>query len=175
VIGPRLRRLPWTVGAAAVCLITWHAKGADDPVSLSRSFAVARSAWVRRIPTCWAILGPLARLRFRDAEIAEATALRRRSLKIAIDAFGNGSVPAAEAMVALASLYIALGRYLDAEPLLIAAGDILSTRLGTEDRAMVPLLSGLARIALARGDKSRAEEPGARAGSLARRPRRADR
>jgi len=109
-------------------------------------------------PDLLAILGPLARLRFRDAEIAEATALRRRSLKIAIDAFGNDSVPAAEAMVALASLYLALQRYLDAEPLLIAAGDVLSTRLGAEDPAMAPPLSGLARIALARGDKSRARK-----------------
>lgn len=105
-------------------------------------------------PDLLAILGPLAELRFRDAEIAEASALRRRSLKIAIDAFGSNSVPAAEAMAALASLYIELRRYLDAEPLLIAAGTVLTTRLGAEDPAMAPLLSGLARIALARGDRS---------------------
>ncbi len=138
--------------------MTWHAQGADDSVALSRSLAAAEERLGPAHPDLLAILGPLARLRFRDAEIAEATALRRRSLKIAIDAFDNGSVPAAEAMVALASLYIELRRYLDAEPLLIAAGDILSTRLGTGDRAMAPLLSGLARIALARGDKSRARK-----------------
>ena len=42
-----------------------------------------------------AILAPLAELRFRDADITEATELRRRSLRIAVDAFGGQHFAAA--------------------------------------------------------------------------------
>src|SRR5207244_1890397 len=146
-------------GSAALGLVTVHASGGasgpgqDDTRALLRSLTAAEERLGTAHPDLLAILGPLARSRFRDADIAEATALWRRSLKIAIGAFGDDSVAAAEEMVGLASLYIALRHYLDAEPLLIAAGNILTTRLGAEDPVVAPVLSALARIALARGDK----------------------
>lgn len=149
------------IGAALLCLIALYARAdspapaQDDPIaSLSRSLAAAEQRLGTAHPSLIAILGPLAQLRFQAADIAEATALRRRSLKIAIDAFGSDSVPAAEAMAALASLDIELQRYLDAEPLLITAGNVLTAHLGAEDPAMAPVLAGRARIALARGDNS---------------------
>ena len=62
-------------------------------------------------PDLLALLGPLAELRFREAEITDALALRRRSLKIAVDAFGSGSAPAAEAMVALVLAEAAIEKF----------------------------------------------------------------
>ena len=56
-------------------------------------------------------------------------------------------------MTGLALLYIEEQRYLDAEPLLIAAGNVVSDRLGARNPAMAPVLAGRAQIALARGDQ----------------------
>src|SRR5437016_2062259 len=147
------------LGAAALCLVTLHASGgtpshgAGDTVALSQTLAAAEQRLGTSHPDLLAIIAPLAQSCFRDADITEATALRRRALKIAIDAGGSDSVSAAEAMLALASLYIDLRQYFDAEPLLITAGNALTTRLGAEHQSMAPVLSGLASIALARGDK----------------------
>jgi tetratricopeptide (TPR) repeat protein len=146
-------------GIMALCLVMLHASGrslADgvgDTQGLSQSLAAAEQRLGTSHPDLLAIIAPLAQSCFRDADIAEAKALRRRALKIAIDARGSDSVPAAEAMLALASLYIDLRQYFDAEPLLIIAGDVLTTRLGAEHQSMAPVLSHLASIALARGDK----------------------
>ncbi|MGH7045657.1 MAG: tetratricopeptide repeat protein [Stellaceae bacterium] len=103
-------------------------------------------------PQLLPILTSLARLRFEAADLAGATALRRRALKIAITAYGNLSIPAAQAIAALAHLYVGLRRYLDAEPLALTAANVLSVRLGTGAAALAPVLADRARIALARGD-----------------------
>jgi tetratricopeptide (TPR) repeat protein len=142
----------------AFCFVASSASGSlnCNTLTSAQSLAAAEQRLGTMHPDLLAILGPLAELRFREAEITEAIALRRRSLKIAVDAFGGDSAPAAEAMVALASVYIDLRQYFDAEPLLITAGNVLTDRLGAADPAIAPVLSGLARTALARGDKDSA-------------------
>jgi tetratricopeptide (TPR) repeat protein len=119
---------------------------------LARSLAAEEHRLGPADPNLLPILAPLAQLRFEAADIAEATALRQRALKIALAAYGSSSVPAAEAMAALARLYIGLHRYLDAEPLAIAAGNVLSAEHGGEDAALAAVLADRARIALARGE-----------------------
>jgi tetratricopeptide (TPR) repeat protein len=153
-----MRSLCCVIGTVVFCFVTSNASGSlhGDTLTSAQSLAAAEQRVGTTHPDLLAILGPLAELRFRDAEITEAVALRRRSLKIAVDAFGSDSAPAAEAMVALASVYIDLRQYFDAEPLLITADNVLTDRLGVDDPAMAPVLSGLARTALARGDKDAA-------------------
>ena len=104
-------------------------------------------------------------LRWRNCGLNMPSSPTRRhcggaSLKIAIAAYGNASVPAAEAMAALARLYIELRRYLDAEPLAIAA-DERSVAPGSGDPKiprLAPVLADRARIALARGETSHARK-----------------
>jgi tetratricopeptide (TPR) repeat protein len=129
---------------------------ADEAISLTRRLTAAEHQNGPASPALLPILAPLAQLRFEQGELAEATALRRRSLKIAIATDGSASIPAAEAMAALAHLYIERRRYLDAEPLAIAATEVLTERLGPSDKALAPVLADQARIALARGDVDRA-------------------
>ncbi len=144
--------------AAALSLLTaLHAGARASPVgeqsaALSRSLATAEHRLGRSAPQLLPILAPLAQLRFEQGEFAEATALRRRALKIAIAAYGSASVPSAEAMAGLARLYIAQRRYLDAEPLVIAAANVLRDRLGKASPALAAVAADRARIALARGD-----------------------
>jgi tetratricopeptide (TPR) repeat protein len=160
-----MRRSPWVVAGAICLLLAPHLK-ADPPASaqpdtsavLAQSLAAAEQRLGPGNPNLLPILAPLAQLRFENADITEATALRRRALKIAVAAYGSFSAPAAEAMASLARLYIDLRRYLDAEPLVIAAGNVLSARLGAEDGAVAAVLADQARIALARGDKNRARK-----------------
>jgi tetratricopeptide (TPR) repeat protein len=130
----------------------------ESSVTLAKALAAAEQRLGPGSADLLPILASLARLRFEDADIAEATALRRRSLNIAIAAYGSSSVPAAETMAALAHLYIELRRYLDAEPLAIAAQNVLRARLGGQDPALAPVLADRARIALARGDTRGAEK-----------------
>lgn len=141
-------------GAAVVSLTP----AADDAVALAQSLAEAEQRLGSASPKLLPILAPLAEFRFEQADLAEATALRRRSLKIAVAAYGNTSVPAAEAMAALAHLYIERRRYLDAEPLVITAFNLLRGQFGISDPALAPVLADRARIALARGDDNLARE-----------------
>ncbi len=158
-----MRRFCWVVAAAAYLLLAAQLR-ADPPApdqralsaALERSLAAAEERLGPTNPNLLPILAPLAQLRFEDADIAGAIALRRRALKIALAAYGSASVPAAEATAALARLYIDLRRYLDAEPLAIAAEDVLTARLGPENPAMAAVLADRARIALARGKTGRA-------------------
>jgi tetratricopeptide (TPR) repeat protein len=172
-----MRSLCCVIGTLVFCLVTSNSSGSPhgDTLTSAQSLAAAELRLGTTHPDLLAILGPLAELRFREAEITEALALRRRSLKIAVDAFGNGSAPAAEAMVALASVYISLRQYFDAEPLLIIADNVLTDRLGAEDPAMAPVLSGLARAALARGDKDSARSRVERAVAIDEKSRSEDR
>ena len=160
-----MRRSLWVVVGLTFLLMA-PAPKADPPASaqpdksaaLTRSLAVAEKRLGPGNPNLLPILAPLAQLRFESADITEATALRRRALKIAIAAYGASSVPAAEAMASLARLYIDLRRYLDAEPLVIAADNVLSARVGAEDPAIAAVLADRSRIALAQGDKNRARQ-----------------
>jgi len=130
-----------------------------DPASaLTHSLSETEHRSGAAAPELLPILASLAQLRFEQAELAEATALRRRALKIAIGSYGPGSVPAAEAMAALAHLYIERRRYLDSEPLTIAAASVLCDRLGQSSPALAAVLSDRARIALAWGDHDRARQ-----------------
>jgi tetratricopeptide (TPR) repeat protein len=158
-----MRRFSSVLAAAVLCLPAQFARADPPPqqetgAGLARSLAAAEQRLGPADPNLLPILASLAQLRFEDADIAEATALRRRSLRIAITAYGSLSVSAAEAMAALAHLDIDLRRYLDAEPLVIAAGNVLSARLAADDSAMAPVLADRARIALAQGDKNRARK-----------------
>lgn len=152
--------------AGASCLLLVLQARADPPASapeitsatLARSLAAEEQRLGPADPNLLPILSPLAQLRFEDADIAEATALRRRALKIAIAAYSSSSVEAAEAMAALARLYIDLRRYIDAEPLVIAADNVLSAKLGVGDAKIAAVLADRARIALARGKVSPARK-----------------
>ena len=130
----------------------------DASAALARSLATTERRLGPTAPELLPILAPLAQLRFEQAEFAEAAALRRRSLKIAIADYGSRSVPAAEAMASLARLYIELRRYLDAEPLAIAATNVLRDRLGASNAALAPVVADRARIAVARGDDAGARK-----------------
>jgi tetratricopeptide (TPR) repeat protein len=159
-----MRRSLWVIAGAIFLLFAPQLKADPTPAQpdrsavLVRSLAAAEGQLGPNNPNLLPILAPLAQLRFESADIAEATALRRHALKIAIAAYGSFSVPAADAMASLARLYINSRRYLDAEPLVIAAGNVLSARLGVDDAAMAAVLADRARIALARGDSSRARK-----------------
>ena len=160
-----MRRGTEFVVAALIFLIALHAGAeaassnqADSSSVLARSLATTERRLGATAPELLPILAPLAQLRFEQADFAEATALRRRSLKIAIAAYGVASGPAAETMAALARLYIELRRYLDAEPLAIAATNVLRDRFGDANPALAPVLADRARIALARGDRDRARK-----------------
>jgi tetratricopeptide (TPR) repeat protein len=130
----------------------------DRASALTRSLSELEQRHGPAAPELLPLLASLARLRFEQAELAEATELRRRSLNIAISAYGRTSVPAAKAMAALARLYVERRRYLDAEPLTIAAATILQDQLGDFSSALAPVLADRSRIALARGDDTRACE-----------------
>ena len=113
------------------------------------------------------VLDQLAQARSRDGDLAETAALRRRAVRIAINAFGSGSASAAEAMVALGQADIERRRYLDAEPLLITAADVLTDSVAPDHPALSAVFAALARIALAGGDSSAAEAWGERAVAIA--------
>jgi tetratricopeptide (TPR) repeat protein len=142
--------------AVATAGMVAAAEPADEATGLMQRLTAAEHQNGPGSPALLPILAPLAQLRFEQGELAEATALRHRSLNIAIAADGSASIPAAEAMAALAHLYIERRRYLDAEPLAIAATEVLTDRLGPSDKALAPVLADQARIALARGKVHRA-------------------
>lgn len=130
----------------------------DEAAALTRSLTELEQRLGSPAPQLLPILNSLAELQFQQGQFADATAERRRSLKIAIAAYGSASVPAAEAMAALVKLYIEQRRYLDAEPLAIIASNLLRDRLGESTLALAPVLADRARIALARGDKDDARK-----------------
>ncbi|HEY3909318.1 MAG TPA: tetratricopeptide repeat protein [Stellaceae bacterium] len=158
-----MRRLSCILVAGLLGLSAAYA-GADPPMSPQAGAALAKTlaAVEQRVgpadPQLLPILASLAQLRFEEADIAAATALRRRALRIAIDACGGASEPAANAMAALAHLYIEQRRYLDAEPLAIVADNVLAARRSAEDPVLAPLLADRARIALARGETGEARK-----------------
>ncbi len=160
-----MRRLPRLTAtavlitlAAAVAAAASHLKPGGDPALLTGELAKTEQRFGPTSPRLLPILASLAQARVEQGELVDATALRRRSLKIAIAEYGSASVPAAQAMAALAGLYIERRRYLDAEPLAIAAANLLRERRGASDPALAPGLADRARIALARGDHDAARK-----------------
>jgi tetratricopeptide (TPR) repeat protein len=155
-----MHQLLRVLGSVLVWMVTINAIAATSPKlendaeQLSRSLIAAERQYGPLAPELVPILSPLAQLRFEQAELAEAAALRRRALKVAIAAYGGGSAPAAEAMAALAHLYVENHRYLDAEPLTIIATKILRDRRGEPNSALTAVLADRARIALANGDNN---------------------
>ncbi len=134
---------------------------------LTRALAAEEQRNGPASPYLLPLLEQLAQLRFREGDLGEAAAMRRRALSIAIGAFGSDSASAAEAMTALAAIEIDRGRYLDAEPLLTAAANVLFGRLEPDHPAIVAVLVGRARVASARGDVEPALEWARRAAAAA--------
>ena len=135
---------------------------------LARSLLAAEAQDGKASPYLLPIIEELAQAQLRDGALEEATASRRRALDIALAAFGCDSPSAAEAMTALATLDIERGRYLDAEPLLLIAEAALQGRVAADHPAMAAIFAGRARVALARGDRQRAEAWARRAVAIAR-------
>jgi tetratricopeptide (TPR) repeat protein len=129
----------------------------DNVAALTRTLAGTEQRLGLEAPELLPVLDHLAQLRFEAAAFAEATALRRRALEIARSAHGAESLTAAEAMAALARLYVEQRRYLDAEPLAIIATNILRDCTGVADPVMAGVLADRARIALARGEPVEAQ------------------
>jgi|GEM_PF-1127616 tetratricopeptide (TPR) repeat protein len=146
--------------AAAALLLSVAAAGAGQaqpspPAAdavLTRSLTAAERHFGPQARQLLPILARLARLRFTQAALPQATSLRRRALGIALAAYGATSLPAAQAMAALAHVYIEQRRYLDAEPLVIAATNILRGAAKPPRPAMAALFADRAQIALARGE-----------------------
>lgn len=139
----------------AVCFRS-HAEEATA-TALGRALEAAEAKEGKASPRLLPVIEELAQLRLGEGELGEAAALRRRALDIAIRNFGADSASAGEAMARLAAVEIDRRRYLDAEPLLMIAENVLSERVGSDRPLMVTILAGRARIALARGDKAQAE------------------
>jgi hypothetical protein len=143
------------------------AGSADGSIAgLSRAVAAVESRAGVASPHLLPLLDRLAGAQFDDGALGEATASRRRALKIALTAYGGASTKAAEAMTALADIDILQHQYLDAEPLLTAAANILGGRRDADNPATTASLAGLARIALARGDTKLAEALAIRADAV---------
>jgi len=136
---------------------------------LTRALAAVEAKEGKASPYLLPVIEQLAQFRLREGELGESSALRRRALDIAIKSFGSGSASAAEAMTALAMVAIDRRRYLDAEPLLIVAGNWLAGRVAPDQPVMVTILAGRARIALARDETVSAEAWARRAVDMARR------
>lgn len=163
------------VGLGCLCLIIVASSalpGQADKAAverLTRVLAAAEEQDGKASPRLLPVIAELAEAQSRDGALAGAAALRRRALDIAVAAYGSGSPRAATAMVALALLDIERQRYLDAEPLLIIARRVSASGGEIDDPTRATIFTGLARIALARGDTSPAEAWARRAVEVARR------
>jgi Flp pilus assembly protein TadD len=163
--------LPLVLGVAGTAATVGDPEMADNGelARLNRALAETEAKEGPASPYLLPLIEEIARFRSREGELAEAAALRRRALDIAIARFGCDSPSAAEAMVALALAAIDRRRYLDAEPLLIAAQITLQERVAPDHPALTAALAALARVALARGDQAEAETLARRVVEIARR------
>jgi tetratricopeptide (TPR) repeat protein len=133
---------------------------------LNQAIVAEESSSGRASPHLLPLFDRLAGAQFDDGALAEAAASRHRALKIAIAAYGSSSADAAKAMTALAQIDILRFRYIDAEPLLTVAVEVLDERLGANNPALSEPLAALARIAVAHGEFDRAERLAGRANAL---------
>jgi len=90
--------------AAGVQAAAREPEAADNPAlaQLKQALAATEAKEGRTSPYLLPLIEEIARFRLRQGEFAEAAALRRRALDIALARFGSDSPSAAEAMVALA-------------------------------------------------------------------------
>jgi len=165
---------PWgavAIGLLAAVAVARDASAADarSVAGLSKTIAIEESRSGAASPHLLPLLDRLAGAQFDDGALSEAATSRRRALKIALRAYGGGSMNAANAMVALADVQILRHHYVDAEPLLTAALPVLAAGLGAENPALAGPLAALARVALARGDLPAAEAWANRANAVAAR------
>lgn len=167
-------------GAVALGLLTAiaAARGADaadarSVAGLSHSLAIAESRSGTASPHLLPLLERLAGAQFDTGALSAAADSRRRALRIALRAYGGGSLGAASAMIALADIQVLRRRYAEAEPLLSTALNVLAAKRGADNPALTEPLAALARVALARGDQPAAEGWADRAAAIARRVPRA--
>ena len=167
-----LRRVAGLIGICQIVATVFASSpGRADEGAVARltgTLAAEEAHDGRASPRLLPVLEELAAAQLRDGALDKAAMLRRRALDIAIAAFGCDSPSAAEAMAALAIVDIDRRRYLDAEPLLIAAERVLADGGEADHPAMATVFAGLARIALARGNKQPAEAWARRALTIAR-------
>jgi tetratricopeptide (TPR) repeat protein len=157
--------------AASVAWTLAHAAEGGSVAGLRKTLAIEERHSGDASPHLLPLLDRLAGAQFDDGALADAADSRRRALKIAVRSYGRDSTNATDAMVALAGVELLRHRYSRAEPLLIAAVPALETRFGADSPALAGPLAGLARIALARGDLTMAENWAKRATTIAdRRP-----
>jgi tetratricopeptide (TPR) repeat protein len=168
-----LRSRWWVLGlglsAIAAGLRPAAAADGRSATGLSRRLATEESRAGAASPHLLPLLDRLAGAQFDDGALADAASSRRRALRIAMRSYGSQSPNAALAMVALAGVELLRHRYVEAEPLLIAALPALEARFGADSPALAGPLAGLARIALARGDLPAAESWAERASAIAAR------
>ncbi|MBV9829692.1 MAG: tetratricopeptide repeat protein [Alphaproteobacteria bacterium] len=93
-----------------------------------------------------------AQAAFVSGALDNAVALRREALRASLSNVAGDPAAAAQAMASLARLYIDEDRYLDAEPLLLAARQLLAEHEDGNSAAMAVIQASLARVDLARGD-----------------------
>jgi tetratricopeptide (TPR) repeat protein len=143
----------WIVGGLGLAL-TAAAAPAETPATmrLAATLAVTEAKQGKSSPALLPLIDALARAEFVTGALDTTTTLRRRALTIAITAYGSGAVRSAAAMTELAWAYLDQGRYLDAEPLLIAANRIFASRPDAPVAAKAMALAGRARVAVAHGD-----------------------
>ena len=155
--------------AASSFLTAAAATDGGSVAGLRKTLAIEESHSGDTSPHLLPLLDRLAGAQFDDGALADAADSRRRALKIAVRSYGRDSVDAADAMVALASVELLRHRYSRAEPLLIAAVPALEQRFGADSPALAGPLAGLARVALAHGDLTSAENRAKRATTIAER------
>lgn len=139
----------------------------DVAAQLSRVLAAQERSSGAASPVLLPLLDRLAGAQYADGDFTRAEAARRRALKIALTSYGGASANTAAAMVQLARLEIEQHRYLDAEPLLLAAAIIVADGAASDGAALADILAAQARVALARGDIEGAERLARRAVDLA--------
>lgn len=96
------------------------------------------------------VLEARAMAEWRAGDLVKAAALRRRALDLAVRSFGPGSARAGEAMAALARTDVDRRHYLDAEPLLLIAADVLADAKPPSP-VLPDVFAELAQVAVARG------------------------
>ena len=100
------------------------------------------------------MLEAAAQDQLRAGDFEQATALRRRALRLTLAAPDDELPARTQAIAALARAYIDRYRWLDAEPLLIVAAEMLPE--AQQAGLGAAIFAGLARVALARGDAAAA-------------------
>jgi serine/threonine protein kinase/tetratricopeptide (TPR) repeat protein len=108
--------------------------------------ALLRSLGRERHPTISHALNGLARVLLERGEPREALDLSRRALSIRRDAFPSQHWRIAESEGCVGACLTALGRFAEAEPLLLASYRALDARFGTDDRRLRLAASRVARL-----------------------------